>query len=86
MNPLFERAVQEEVMKEFLTWFKEISINNQEKWVVPSQTVALMISWTVFGVAVEWSQGKPEKISIHEIADHLLDMITKGADCLIPKD
>ena len=82
INPLFERSVQEELMGVLLVWLKRVP-NAEKRWRVPVETVALIMSWAIFGAAVKWSQGT-ETISAERMANDVLTVITEGVMRLAP--
>lgn len=84
VNPLFEQAVQEELSGLFLQWLEQLP-ESEARLSAPSGTMALMMSWAVFGAAAEWSKGK-SALSAERMADHVLAVITEGAFRLVPGD
>jgi AcrR family transcriptional regulator len=82
IDPLFERSVQEELVGVLLTWLKQFPAAEQ-RWRVPVETVALVMSWAIFGAAVKWSQG-PETVSAEKMASDVLLVITEGVARLAP--
>lgn len=82
VDTLFERAVQEELAAFVLRWLEQIPADRSE-WRVPSETIASMISWAVFGAAAEWSRGT-SALSAEQVADQVMVLLSEGADRLIP--
>ena len=80
--PLFERSVQNELMELLLTWLKQVP-DAEKRWRVPIETVALVVSWAIFGAAVKWSQGT-SAMSAKQMADNILLVITEGVAHLTP--
>lgn len=82
INPLFERSVQEELVAVLLTWLKQGDAA-EKRWRVPVETVALVVSWAIFGAAVKWSQGT-QAIPAEQIANDVMMVITEGTARLAP--
>lgn len=82
MSPLIKQAIQEEIAAILLSWFKQVPITEAE-WQVPVKTTVLMISWAIFGVAIEWSQEK-QTFSTEQMANQILTVITNGIAGLTP--
>lgn len=82
MSPLIKQAIQEEIAAILLSWFKQVPITEAE-WQVPVKTTVLMISWAIFGVAIEWSQEK-QTFSTEQMANQILTVITNGMAGLTP--
>ena len=82
MDPLFERAVQEEICHVLLSWLKTVP-TTRASWPVPIESIALVVSWAIFGAAVDWSQGvKP--LSAERMANDVLLVLTEGLTRLTP--
>jgi len=79
---LVKRAVQEEIAELLLRWLKRAPAT-KTAWRVPVEIMASMISWAIFGAAAEWCQGE-KKLSVEQMTDHILTMITEGAARLTP--
>ncbi|AKG33364.1 TetR/AcrR family transcriptional regulator [Paenibacillus durus] len=77
VNQLFERTVQEELAALLSRWLEQLQAS-QAEWKVPIETMALMISWSIFGAAAQWSRGK-SGFTVEKVTDHVLVMITEGA-------
>jgi AcrR family transcriptional regulator len=74
--PLFEVALQQELQEVLLSWLNQVPSS------VPvrpgtMETTAQVISWTIFGPAVQWSRGK-QTCSAEEMADHILSIVVAG--------
>ncbi|QBD74488.1 TetR/AcrR family transcriptional regulator [Ktedonosporobacter rubrisoli] len=76
-DPLMRKATQEQLTRLLLGWFKKIPVARGERN-VPVEIRASMISWAILGVVVEWSQGE-KMLSIQEMTNHILSVITEGA-------
>lgn len=82
LNPLFERSVQEELAGLLVTWLKEVPVVGRH-WRVPVETIALVVSWAIFGAAVRWSHGE-QTMSGEQMANDVLIVITEGVTRLLP--
>ena len=82
MDPLFERAVQEEICHVLVSWLKRVP-TTEARWPVPIESVALVVSWAIFGAAVEWSQGA-KMLSAERMANDVLLVLTEGLARLTP--
>lgn len=82
MDPLFERAVQEEIAQVLLSWLKRVPAASA-RWPVPIENIALVVSWAIFGAAVEWSQGT-KALSAEQMANDVLLVLTEGLAQLTP--
>jgi len=53
-EPMFEKAMQMELYRLLLQWMKDMAGQDdlQDKW----ETTALVVSWGVFGSALQWSR------------------------------
>lgn len=79
LDPLIERATRE-VLTEILTAW--LSQSKQARWKMPPETMAQLMSWTIFGAAVQWSQEKTR--TAEQAANDVLLMITEGLTHLAP--
>ncbi len=76
INPVFERSVQEELVEMLLAWLKEVPVA-ERCWRVPIETIALVVSWAIFGAAVKWSH-EERAISAEQMANDVLVVIMEG--------
>ncbi len=72
-EPLFEVALQKELYEVLLNWLNQVPSS------VPvlqeaRETTALVISWAIFGPAVQWSRGEQTR-SAEEMACHLSSLL-----------
>jgi len=82
LAPLLERAMHEELTELLLTWLKqERSAKIQTS--VPLSTIANIVSWAIFGAALQWSQ-EETTISKEQMTNAILQVITQGTVCLVP--
>ena len=80
IDPLFECSIQNELEALLLTWLKQVP-DAEKRWRVPIETVALMVSWTIFGAAVKWSQGA-NTLPEEQMTDDILSVIAQGVSHL----
>lgn len=81
--PLVERAMQEELTELLLLWLTQRKLA-QTRWSVPPEQIARVVSWAIFGTALQWSQ-EATAISSEEIADTILLVITEGVSHVVPE-
>jgi AcrR family transcriptional regulator len=80
-EPLFEVALQQELQEVLLNWLKQLP----EPVPVCQETLentALIISWAIFGPAVQWSRGD-QSISKDVIAHHVLAVVIAGLSPIV---
>ena len=80
-EPLFEVALQKELYEVLLNWL------NQAPSQVPTlqeakETAALVVSWAIFGPAVQWSRGEQTR-SAEEMANHVLTIVVASLSPII---
>lgn len=76
IDPFFERTVQEELYGLLLSWLRQVPPSNIGRR-VPVETIALVMSWAIFGAAVQWSHGE-RTILAEQMADYVLTVIAEG--------
>ena len=81
-EPLFERAVQQELSELMVSWLKQVPASGTARR-VPIETIGLVMSWAIFGAAVQWSRGArtPTK---EQMVNQILIVLTEGVGHLIP--
>jgi hypothetical protein len=67
---LMEQAIHEELYGLIFTWLKQ-SKNAGNRMRVPLETLAQIMSWAIFGAAVQWSQDTTT-ISSEQMANDVL--------------
>jgi len=74
--PLFERALQQELSDILLRWLKQAPAKppQSEKTL---ETTAQVMSWAIFGPAVQWSR-EEQNCSAEEMAQHVLTIVIAG--------
>lgn len=80
VNPLFERAVQEELYSLLLHWLKQSPADPANR-PFPTETLALMTSWAIFGAAADWSKGT-SRYTPEEITEQVMSVLTEGMNRL----
>lgn len=82
LAPLLERAIYEELTELLLTWLKqERSAQTQEPALL--STIANIVSWAIFGAALQWSQ-REMLMSKEQMTKAILQVITQGTARLVP--
>ena len=75
-EPLFERAVQQELAKLLVSWLKQVPACGTE-WQVPLETMAVVMSWAMFGAAAQWSR-EGKTTTKEQMVNHVLSVFTEG--------
>lgn len=73
--PIIERATHEELYALILTWLKQ-NKNEEVRLQVPAATIAQVMSWAIFGAALQWSE-ETTTISSEQMAHDVLLALTK---------
>jgi len=83
--PLLERAMHEELTELLLTWLKQArhKETGATRGRVPLETMARVVSWAIFGTAVQWSQ-EETTMSSEQMAHAILFVILEGVARLTP--
>jgi AcrR family transcriptional regulator len=81
-DPLVERAVQQELAKILLGWLKQAKTKGVKPRVRLERAASVM-SWAIFGTAVEWSRNERAP-SAKEMATQVLLVLTEGVAHLTP--
>jgi hypothetical protein len=71
--PLVERVIQEELRELLLTWLKQARPAETHR-LVPLEVIAGIVSWAIFGPAVQWSQ-EPITVPLEQMANQILLVI-----------
>jgi AcrR family transcriptional regulator len=77
LAPIIERATHEELYALILAWLKQ-SRNKEIRSRVPIETIAQIMSWAIFGAAIQWSQ-ETTTISSEQMAHDVLLALTEAA-------
>jgi AcrR family transcriptional regulator len=80
LAPILEHTLREELNALLLSWL--CAIDNPSH--VPPETTARVVSWAIFGAALQWSQ-EPVTISAEHMTDDILQVILEGLSPLIPE-
>jgi AcrR family transcriptional regulator len=76
VDPLFERSIRGELTGLLTEWLERFGPDRPGG--APAGTMALMMSWAIFGAAVEWSRGRGA-VGVDEMTDLVLAVLTEGA-------
>jgi AcrR family transcriptional regulator len=82
LAPLVERAAYEELTGLLLTWLKEAR-SEEKRRREPLETIARVVSWAIFGTAIQWSQ-EETSVSSEEMANVISQVIMEGVAHLAP--
>lgn len=82
LAPLVERAAHEELTKLLLMWLTEARGGERRKH-EPLETMARVVSWAIFGTAMQWSQ-EETTMSSEEMAEVITQVIMEGVARLAP--
>lgn len=83
VTPLIERVMHEELTEQILSWLKQ-SGRKDTQWRVPMEMVARIVSWAIFGTAIQWSQ-EETTISSEQMARDILLVVVEGIGNLVPE-
>lgn len=81
-DPLVERAIQEELADILLSWLKQVSVSDTRPR-VRIEMIASVMSWAIFGTAVQWSKNERTP-SAEEMTNQVLSVLTDGVAHLPP--
>ena len=81
-DPLMERALQQELADILLTWLKQAKVAGLRQG-MSLETVASVVSWSIFGTTVQWSRGE-RSMPADELAKQIVLIITDGLTHLAP--
>jgi len=82
LAPMIERAIHEELTELLLTWLKEARRGERRRR-EPLETIACVVSWAIFGTAIQWSQ-EETTVSSEQMADIISQVIMQGVMRLAP--
>ncbi len=80
-DPLLEAALQQEIAEILLTWLKQAALFQVQR---PEalETTAHIISWAIFGPAVDWSHGARAR-SAEEMAQQVTQTVIGGLASIV---
>src|SRR5438105_10947176 len=81
-DPLIERAIQQELAAILLSWLKQAKAS-ATRYRVRMETVASVMSWAIFGTAVQWSSNERTP-SAEEMTNQVFLVLTEGLAHLAP--
>lgn len=73
VDPLFERAVQEDLYALLLRWIVR-SRGDRSAQPYPAETLALTASWAIYGAAVDWSKRKSD-LTVERMAENVMAVL-----------
>lgn len=79
---LVERATHDELTALLLSWFQEAR-REERRRSEPLDAIARVVSWAIFGTAIEWSQ-EETTVSADEMAEVIAQVIMEGVARLAP--
>lgn len=82
VDPLVERATREELAPFLVIWLKQSS-GPQMRWRVPVEMMAQLMSWTILGAAIQWSQDSNTMPS-EQMARNVVLLLLEGVTHLTP--
>ncbi|GCE06576.1 TetR/AcrR family transcriptional regulator [Dictyobacter aurantiacus] len=82
LAPMVEKAVHEELTELLLTWLKEARRGERRRR-EPLETIARIVSWAIFGTAIQWSQ-EEITVSLEQMTDIITQVIMDGIARLAP--
>jgi AcrR family transcriptional regulator len=82
LAPIVERAAHEELTELLLAWLKEAK-DGERRRREPLETIARVVSWAIFGTAIQWSQ-EETTVSSEQMADVISKVIMEGVTRLVP--
>lgn len=81
LAPLLERALYEELAGLLSTWLEQAQYARQGS--VSQTSLVRVLSWAIFGSALEWSQDE-QAVSLERMTDETLQIVTEGVARLAP--
>ncbi|GHO56669.1 TetR/AcrR family transcriptional regulator [Ktedonobacter robiniae] len=82
IDPLVKQVTQEELATLLYIWLKK-SRRTHMRWQIPVEMVAQLMSWTILGAAIQWSQDTTT-MSSEQMAQNVLLMLLEGVTHLAP--
>jgi AcrR family transcriptional regulator len=82
LDPLMERAIQQELAEVLLGWLKQAKVAGMRPGVC-LELVVSVISWAIFGPAVQWGRNE-RKPTASEMTNQVMLVITEGLAHLAP--
>jgi AcrR family transcriptional regulator len=79
-EPMFETAMQQELCSMLLTWLQQGPAATSRLETL--ETTAQVISWAIFGSAVQWSRGARTR-SAEEMSRDVLAVVTEGLSSVV---
>lgn len=81
-EPLYEKALREELYDLLLKWFKQVPPSEPAVSEEAKAVTALVISWAILGPAAEWSRGD-QGLSPERMTNHVLKIVIAGLSPIV---
>ena len=82
LEPLVEQIAQEELSELLLSWLEQVPASRTARR-IPVATMASVMSWAMFGTAVQWSRGT-RTTTKEQVVNQVLIVLTEGVARLTP--
>ncbi|QBD75966.1 TetR/AcrR family transcriptional regulator [Ktedonosporobacter rubrisoli] len=76
VDPLTEKVIREELATFLVIWLKQ-GKNAQMRWQLSVEMTAELMSWTILGAAIQWSQNSTT-MTAEKMARHVVLMLLEG--------
>ena len=83
LEPMVEQIVQQELSKFLVSWLEQTPVPRTARR-VPVATMASMMSWAMFGAAVQWNRAA-RTTTKEQMVNQVLSVLTEGMTHLIPE-
>lgn len=74
LEPMLAAAIQEELARYLLAWFKKTPVE-QSFLSQPPETIARIWSWAILGASTDWSRGQ-RSLTMAEVAAQVVEVLT----------
>lgn len=76
LEPMFETAMQQELSEVLLKWLTEVPAEKRRGGSL--EAAAQVVSWAIFGPAVQWSRERNRSASAEEMVAEVLPLVIDG--------